>query len=196
MRVFHWRLWFLTALLLGGAPGVYADVVTDANQKSADIASRHPATPISVRMMAIVQVSVFEGVNAISGRYPTFRVPMSPAPGASMDAAVAAAMRTALLKLMPAQQAAIDADYQALLAGVPDGPAKASGIAVGEQAATPCGVVRQRWQRRSGHVSPAHDPWSLRPHGDTRRPALGQAQAVAHGPPRPVPAGAAARLDE
>lgn len=136
MRAFHWRLWLLTALLLGGAPGVYADVVTDANQKSADIASRHPATPISVRMMAIVQVSVFEGVNAISGRYPTFRVPMSPAPGASMDAAVAAAMRTALLKLMPAQQAAIDADYQALLAGVPDGPAKASGIAVGEQAAT------------------------------------------------------------
>jgi hypothetical protein len=53
-----------------------------------------------------------------------------------MDAAVAAAMRTALLKLMPAQQAAIDADYQALLAVVPDGPAKASGIAVGEQAAT------------------------------------------------------------
>ena len=136
MRAFHWRLWLLTALLLGGAPGVYADVVTDANQKSADIASRHPATPISVRMMAIVQVSVFEAVNAISGRYPTFRVPMSPAPGASMDAAVAAAMRTALLKLMPAQQAAIDADYQALLAGVPDGPAKASGIAVGEQAAT------------------------------------------------------------
>ena len=136
MRAFHWRLWLLTALWLGGAPGVYADVVTDANQKSADIASRHPATPISVRMMAIVQVSVFEGVNAISGRYPTFRVTMSPAPGASMDAAVAAAMRTALLKLMPAQQAAIDADYQALLAGVPDGPAKASGIAVGEQAAT------------------------------------------------------------
>ena len=136
MRAFHWRLWLLTALLLGGAPGVDADVVTDANQKSADIASRHPATPISERMMAIVQVSVFEGVNAISGRYPTFRVPMSPAPGASMDAAVAAAMRTALLKLMPAQQAAIDADYQALLAGVPDGPAKASGIAVGEQAAT------------------------------------------------------------
>ena len=61
---------------------------------------------------------------------------MAPAPGASVDAAVAAATRTALLKLMPAQQAAIDADYQALLGTVPDGPAKASGIAVGEQAAT------------------------------------------------------------
>ena len=47
-----------------------ADVVTDANAKAAEIASRHPATPISVRMMAIVQVSVFEAVNAITGRYP------------------------------------------------------------------------------------------------------------------------------
>jgi hypothetical protein len=36
---------------------------------------------------------------------------------------------------MPAQQAAIDADYQALLGSVPDGPAKTAGIAVGEQAA-------------------------------------------------------------
>jgi hypothetical protein len=53
-----------------------------------------------------------------------------------VEAAVAAATRTALSKLMPAQQAAIDADYQALLASVPDGPAKAAGIALGEQAAT------------------------------------------------------------
>src|SRR5207245_6017891 len=56
-------------------------------------------------------------------------------PGASVDAAVAAATRTALLKLIPAQQTAIDADYQALLGTVPDGPAKTNGVAVGEQAA-------------------------------------------------------------
>jgi hypothetical protein len=37
---------------------------------------------------------------------------------------------------MPAQQAVIDADYQALLASVPDGSAKAAGVALGEQAAT------------------------------------------------------------
>ena len=140
MKSTRWRLnaglWFLVALLLGGAPGVRADVVSDANAKAADIASKHPATPISVRMMAIVQVSVFEAVNAITGRYSAFRVKMNPAPGASVDAAVAAATRTALLKLMPVQQVAIDADYQALLGPLPDGPAKTNGIAVGEQAAT------------------------------------------------------------
>jgi hypothetical protein len=139
MRSNPWRLnlgfWLLATLLLGGAPRVQADIVTDANAKAADVVSKHPSTPIAVRMMAIVQVSVFEAVNAITARYPAFRVQMTPARGASVDAAVAAATRTALLKLMPAQQVAIDADYQALLATVPEGAAKASGIAAGEQAA-------------------------------------------------------------
>jgi PAP2 superfamily len=129
-------IWLLAAMLLAGAPWAHADVVTDANEKAATIVSRNPATPVAVRTMAIVQVSVFEAVNAINGRYPAFRVNVTAAPGASVDAAVAAATRTALLKLMPAQQAAIEADYQAALKPLPDGPAKTAGIAVGEQAAT------------------------------------------------------------
>jgi hypothetical protein len=125
----------LAALLLAAAPDARADVVTDANARAAEIASRHPATPIAVRIMAIVQVSVFDAATAITGRYPAFRATVTAPPGASVDAAVAAATRTALLKLLPAQQAAIEADYQAALKAVPDGAAKSSGIAVGEQAA-------------------------------------------------------------
>ena len=40
----------LSLLALGAGPHAYADVVTDANAKAAAIASRHPSTPISVRM--------------------------------------------------------------------------------------------------------------------------------------------------
>ncbi len=126
----------LAVMTLAGAPGAHADVVTDANARAADVASRFPSTPIAVRMMAIVQVSVFEAVNAVTGRYPPQRAKLNPAPGASVEAAVASATRTALSKLMPAQQAVIDADYQALLGSVPAGPAKTAGIALGEQAAT------------------------------------------------------------
>jgi hypothetical protein len=122
--------------ILAGAPVAQADIVTDANAKAADMVSRIPAPPITVRMMAIVQVSVFEAVNAVTNRYPTQRAKLAPAPGASVEAAVAAATRTALSKLMPAQQAAIDADYQTLLGSVPDGAAKTAGIALGERAAT------------------------------------------------------------
>jgi hypothetical protein len=127
----------LVAMLLSvAAPAARADVVTDANARAADVVSRIPAPPITVRAMAIVQVSVFEAVNAITGRYPSFRAKIAAAPGTSVEAATAAATRTALLKLMPAQHAAIDADYQALLGPIPDGPAKAAGVTVGEQAAT------------------------------------------------------------
>jgi hypothetical protein len=129
-------LWGLPVLVLAVASPARADVVTDANAKAAEIVSRHPSTPMSVRMMAFVQASVFEAANAITGRYPPSRATIQAAPGASVDAAVAAATRTALSKLFPAQQAAIDEAYQALLRPLPDGPAKTNGIAVGEQGAT------------------------------------------------------------
>lgn len=125
----------LAALMLALAPCAHADVVTDANAKAAEIASKHPATPIAVRMMAIVQVSVFDAVSAITGGYPQLRANVTAAPGASVEAAVASATRTALLKLIPAQQAAIEADYQAALRPLADGQAKTDGIAVGEKAA-------------------------------------------------------------
>lgn len=138
MRSFRIRagIGLLAVAVLSAASYARADAVTDANAKAAEIASRSPATPVAVRTMAIVQVSVFEAVNAITGRYPTSREKIIAPAGASEDAAVAAATRTALLKLMPAQQAAIEVDYQAALKSLPEGQAKADGIAVGEQAAT------------------------------------------------------------
>ena len=132
------RIAALVSLLLALVTPAWADVVTDANAKAAEIASRLPGTPPAVRAMAFVQVSVFEAVNAISGRYPSSRVKITPPPGASVDAAVAASTRTVLLKLVPTQQAAIEADYQAALKSLPDSAAKAGGIAVGEQAAAAC----------------------------------------------------------
>lgn len=126
----------LAVVLATASLSARADVVIDSNAKAAEVASRNPATPVAVRTMAIVQVSVYEATNAITARYPALRMKVGAAPGASVDAAVAAATRTALLKLMPTQQAAIEAAYQEALRLIPDGGAKLNGIAVGEQAAT------------------------------------------------------------
>ena len=136
--------------MLAVAPGAGADGVTDANVRAAEITSMMAGTPPAVRAMAIVQVSVYEAVNTITGRYPQLRTKLTAAPGASVDAAVAAATRTALLKLVPAQQAAIEAHYQAALKPLPDGRAKTDGIAVGEQAATAVlasAPTMARWRR-------------------------------------------------
>src|SRR5687768_13889498 len=73
---------FVAVAMLLGASCAYADVVTDANEKAAEIASKLPGTPPAVRTMAIVQVSVFEAVSSITGRYPPFRVTVTAAPGA------------------------------------------------------------------------------------------------------------------
>ena len=140
MHMKHWiTALALTIATLTGAVWARADVITDANVKAADIASKLPATPPAVRVMAYVQVSVFEAVNAITDRYPPLMAKINAPAGASVDGAVAAATRTALSKLMPpAYQAAIDADYAAALKLIADGPAKTTGIAVGEQAAAGC----------------------------------------------------------
>jgi hypothetical protein len=113
-----------------------ADVVTEWNVRAQDITvgAKLPP-PLATRLMAVVQSAVYEAVNAVTRRYPSNRVNLGAAPGASVDAAVAAANRVVLMKLVPSQRAAINRAYETVLAGIPDGPAKADGLAVGERAA-------------------------------------------------------------
>jgi len=83
----------------------------------------------------MVQTAVYEAVNAITKRYPPDRVTPNKVPDASVAAAVAAANRAMLSRLVPSQQATIDRAYGSALAAIADAPAKTAGIAVGEQAA-------------------------------------------------------------
>ena len=127
----------LALCLLGLAQSTQADVIVDWNDKACAIAGKAGPGAPGHRIMANVQVAVFEAVNSIDGRYTPY-IAKVPAPaGASVDAAVAAANRATLLALMPAEKDAIEAAYQAALAKVPDGAAKSDGIAVGEKAAAP-----------------------------------------------------------
>ena len=124
------RFCFAASLLAGAVFNASADVITDWNVKAAEIVTESKVgTPPAIRTMAIVQTAVYDAVNAAP-------------PGASISAAVASANRVTLAKLMPAQQASIDAAYQAALAQIGDGAAKAAGIAAGEQAAV--AVLAQR----------------------------------------------------
>lgn len=129
------RLSAIATLLATAAFNAHADVITDWNSKVGEIIlEAKVGTPPAVRTMAFVQTAVFVAVNGITQRYPA-GAPQAGTQGASVDAAVAAANRAVLVKLMPAQQAAIDTAYQAALVSIPDGAAKAAGIAAGERAA-------------------------------------------------------------
>ena len=118
-------------------PLAHADVVTDWSTTAGEIASAGKLPPGGAyRVVAVVQTAVYDAVNAITKRYPPARGPLQAAPGASVEAAVAATNRATLAVLAPGQHATIDKAYQAAVAPLPEGPAKTAGIAVGEQAAT------------------------------------------------------------
>ncbi len=132
----RWMTLLVVAAALLAGSMAQADVVTDWNITAGDIAvaAKLPPPP-AYRVMAMVQSAVYEAVNAITKRYPPDRVTLDAAPGASVEAAVAAANRATLLKLVPSQQAAIDSAYQTALSAIADGPAKTAGLAVGDKAA-------------------------------------------------------------
>jgi hypothetical protein len=88
--------------------------------------------------MGIVHVAIYDAAVAIGGGYePYATTPTAPA-NTSPEAAVATAAYSTLTGLQPqlgANQAILDADYAAYLAGIPDGVAKTNGIQVGGQVA-------------------------------------------------------------
>ena len=99
------------------------------------------------RIYAMMHVAIHDALNAIDRRSRPYTFDMQE-PGASPDAAVAAAARDVLVPLIgqlplelvsqsciDAGVASVEADYTAALAAIPDNRAKALGIAVGHAAA-------------------------------------------------------------
>jgi hypothetical protein len=120
-----------TSILMALTPVALADVITDWNQTaSALITESKIGTPAAIRVMALVQTAVSRAVDAAERR------PGMSLTGASVDAAVAAANREALVRLLPAQKTSIMAAYNAALGRIPDGPAKHAGAMIGERHAS------------------------------------------------------------
>ena len=121
-------------VVLAAPRAASADVVLDWNA----IAIRTVATQspfAQARLMAIVQLAVFEAVNAVSGGYEPYVGTVAPAPAASAEAAAATAAHRVLLHYFSAAEEALETDLAASLGAIDDGPAKIAGIAVGEAAA-------------------------------------------------------------
>lgn len=130
----------LTASALSDAG---ADVVTEWNEKAGEIVVKAGLGPLPAeRALAMVQASVYEAVNAITQRYPASDLKLEATPGASVEAAVAAANRAMLTKLIPSQQTSIDYAYQTALTAIADGSGKSNGIAVAEKAVA--GILARR----------------------------------------------------
>jgi hypothetical protein len=147
----------VSSLLTGMALGAHADVVTEWNIKAGElIVEAKLSTPPAIRVLAIVQTAVHDATSSLTAQDRAAQRQRPPGQGGAIDATVAAAHRTTLVTLLPAQRASIEHAYQGALARIVDDRAKTAGIAAGEQAAA--AVLAKR--ANDGTVSPA----AYRPH--------------------------------
>jgi hypothetical protein len=96
-----------------------------------------PRSPGSSEVLhTIVHLAVYDAVAAVDGGHRPYAPAMRRAQGADVRAAVAtAAYRAARTRVVPSQVGYLDGQYAMYLTSVPDGPAKTTGIQVGESAA-------------------------------------------------------------
>jgi hypothetical protein len=101
-----------------------ADVVTEWNQRAQQALLTANTSPIvSSRVLAMVQVAVFDAVNGIKRRYAPIHVDFDAPSGASTHAAAVQAAYAVLVKLFPSQKATLDAQREASLASIASGKA-------------------------------------------------------------------------
>ena len=137
------RVWTLTTLLLLGSGVARADVVLDWNAIAVSTAVKNGQNPFAqARYAAIVQLAVFEAVNAITGDYQPYLGTISAPPGASADAAAVEAAYRVLSTYFPASAAALDGARATSLSAIPDGQGKTDGITVGDAAAVAMTTLR------------------------------------------------------
>jgi hypothetical protein len=100
--------------------------------------------PRALIRFAMVHLAMYDAVNAIEGApfEPYVAVPLVNRP-ASPDAAAATAAHDVLVALFPAQAAELDAKLADSLASIPEGTAKANGIAVGHASASAMLAARE-----------------------------------------------------
>jgi hypothetical protein len=124
------------------APGTPSAVMA-WNDVALEVLPVDPGLVVDSRAFAIVHAAIHDALNGVDRRYQPYTAELS-SPGASADAAVAAAARDALVALSPSQTEVVEAAYAAALAAIPDGPARDAGVALGQQSA------RANLARRAG----------------------------------------------
>ena len=143
---------FFVALAIPLPLTAQSDAVTVWNANAGVAATAACIAPLAdplheSRIYAMTHVAIHDALNAIDRRARPYTFEKAE-PGASLDAAVAAAARNVLVALIgqlplelvsqsciDAGIASVEADYAAALAAIPDDPTKAQGIAVGQAAA-------------------------------------------------------------
>jgi hypothetical protein len=181
MRLRKWSLLVVEQLEDRALPS--ATFVLDWNRLLLDVQQQHgQGNQVSARALAIMGAAVYDSVNAIDPTHTVYHVDARGFPGvtaASADAAAAQAAHdvAAGLYSQSADVARFNILLGAQLAAVPDGPAKTSGITLGNYVAT----QMLAWRANDGANAPGfytitHNPgdWQPTPPAFAQMPATPQ----------------------
>jgi hypothetical protein len=128
----HSTVMAIAIFIAAGSGSAHADTITDWNQAAIEVmkAAKVSANPWS-RTLAMMHVAMSDAINSVESRYTRHVATVPLLPGASADAAAAAAAQQILLQLFLNQRAMISEAYAASLKPIPEGVAKSQGVAFG-----------------------------------------------------------------
>jgi hypothetical protein len=141
---------------VGATCPVRADVITDWNQKAVAIVTAYNLSAPAYRDMAMLHIAMFDCVNAIEPRYEPYKTKFEADPTSSKEAAAAVSAARILSRLHPDSASKTDLELAQYLAQIPDGPAKSTGIALGEK------VAESVWAMRANDGSDKPDSYRPR----------------------------------
>jgi hypothetical protein len=169
------------SLVAGFTPPAAANEVVKWNEIALKVIADGGQNPVvTTRTLAMVHAAVHDALNSINRRYDAYYFEGSGSPGASPDAAIAAAAHTVLVGVVPsfgspAQKVAAlstaEQAYAAALARVPDAAARTQGVAVGRAAGAAMLALRKDdGATRDAPYTPGTGPGKWRPHPNTVPP--------------------------
>jgi hypothetical protein len=168
------------SVAIGVSASASANVVTDWNTIAATtiVAKAGNPPPASGVWFAYQSIAVYDAVNAVDQEFEPFYYDGSAAVDASDEAAAVAAAHRVLVNYFPAQQSALDTQFNSSLAGISaSAQAKNDGVVAGEAAAaaliaaragdgleanvsyTPGAPGPGVWQPTPPKFLPAQTPW-------------------------------------
>ena len=175
----------VAVVCLLGPARLSADEIIDWNNVMLDAIRVDSMNAIrATRVMAMTHTAIYDAVNSIDDTHFPYHVNLNVPSTTSREAAAAQAAHDVLVNVFPAQQATLDTALNNSLSGIPAGPAKTDGIALGSSVAG--SIIALRANDHSGDTTP-YTPgtlpgqWRPTPPGTRRRfAAIGRRDAVGY----------------
>ena len=142
-----------------------ADEVTRWNQIATDATTMANTDPLTEsRIFSIVHAAINDAVNAVESRYEPYLAGTSAAPGASAEAAIAAAGHDTIVALLPDSKVTCDAAVEEMLRTISDDSRKTAGLQAGRAAAMAILKARENdGANREVKYTPGTKPGEYRP---------------------------------